>query len=370
MGYRIANPEQAVQMIEELSGRETLLCLYLFDDRQSNRRLLERLSQQFAFIDSLSYQCDVLSLLMASSFTDTIDAPLWAGMERLLRTDEAALLEVLDRETVYVNPSPIFAKSFDIGPGSLPGILFIPAVTEPEAPVHGQYLPIRVPDESESSIEIYLENLYEGLRNILAVRTVRDLSTDDYRSLPNGKSVFATKAVTLAQVMDEARKAVSNTREIRTRLRNDRYMPVAERGCANIFVSYASQDRLSARAICERLREVGFAPWIDVVNLVPGEQWERAIEEALREADFFVACLSTNSVAKRGYIQREFKRAMEIWEEKLASDIFVIPLRLDDCNVPQSLRRFQWVDWADGAGLPALVSAVTEGMRRLGKYSG
>lgn len=85
-----------------------------------------------------------------------------------------------------------------------------------------------------------------------------------------------------------------------------------------------------------------------------------------------VACAQREKWARDANVdwEREFKRAMEIWEEKLASDIFVIPLRLDDCDVPEELRRFQWVNWADGAGLTAVISAVREGMRRLGKYSG
>jgi hypothetical protein len=84
MGHRIANPKQAVQAIEELSGREALLCIWLFDDRPSGRSLIEFLSMHFDWIDSLSYQSNVATLLMASRYIHLIDAPDWAYLEALL----------------------------------------------------------------------------------------------------------------------------------------------------------------------------------------------------------------------------------------------------------------------------------------------
>ena len=50
----------------------------------------------------------------------------------------------------------------------------------------------------------------------------------------------------------------------------------------------------------DRLEAAGFASLDGPPPLLPGQNWPRAIEEAIETSDFFVACFSTRSVAKRG----------------------------------------------------------------------
>jgi TolB protein len=94
------------------------------------------------------------------------------------------------------------------------------------------------------------------------------------------------------------------------------------------------------------------------------EKWKPCIQEAIRHSDFFLACLSTNSVSKRGYLQKEIKDALDIWQEKLDSDIYLLPARLEDCEVPESLGDFQWVNLFEGNGWTRLVKAIQAGMER------
>jgi hypothetical protein len=56
-------------------------------------------------------------------------------------------------------------------------------------------------------------------------------------------------------------------------------------------------------------------------------------------------CFSEKSVSKAGYIQREYKRAMDISQEKPEGAIFVIPVRLDDCEMPNFIHEVQWMDY-------------------------
>ena len=112
-----------------------------------------------------------------------------------------------------------------------------------------------------------------------------------------------------------------------------------------IFLSHASEDKTKVRNLCKRLREDGFDPWLDVERLLPGQDWNLEIEKALRASDAILLCFSSLSVVKEGYIQREYKRAMRYLEEKPEGTIFVIPVRLDDCKLPQFIREIQWVDY-------------------------
>lgn len=112
-----------------------------------------------------------------------------------------------------------------------------------------------------------------------------------------------------------------------------------------IFISYASEDREHAlRFYSDMLRE-GMAPWLDVVCLQPGERWRDAISAAIRESQYFVALLSESSVTKRGYVQKELAEALEVLKLCPASDIFIVPVRLSECQPSRTeLTDIHWVD--------------------------
>lgn len=142
--------------------------------------------------------------------------------------------------------------------------------------------------------------------------------------------------------------------------------PVVPRApaAARIFLSYAREDRAEVERLYEKLREAGFRPWMDTKDILPGEQWATSIERAIRGAHFFLACLSKRSVTKRGWIQKEIRGGLDLWEEMLENDIYLIPLRLDECDVPERLQAFQWVDLFAADGWPRLVQAIRTGMAR------
>jgi len=130
------------------------------------------------------------------------------------------------------------------------------------------------------------------------------------------------------------------------------------RAMAQIFLCYARLDQQQVEGLYNRLSDSGFKPWMDKKDILPGEKWELAIQKAIRSSDFFLACLSANSVNRRGVIQKEIKEALDIWKEKLDSDIYLIPVRLEDCEVPESLRCFQWVNLFEEDGWERLVKAI------------
>jgi hypothetical protein len=134
-----------------------------------------------------------------------------------------------------------------------------------------------------------------------------------------------------------------------------------------IFISYAREDQVAVVPIYERLRERGYAPWMDLRDIVGGEDWERAISQAITKADFFLSFLSTKSVQKRGVLQREILGAIEKWKEKLPDDIYLIPIRLEECELPERLAQFQAIDLYAPDGWERLLGALELGRRRLGQ---
>jgi len=135
-------------------------------------------------------------------------------------------------------------------------------------------------------------------------------------------------------------------------------------GKPRVFISYARADFEKVRELYQQLSDEGFEPWLDVKDILPGEKWIFAIRKAIRDSDFFIACLSKNSVNRRGMIQKEVKEALYAWQEKLESDIYLIPVRLEDCEVPEWLQEFQWVDLFKEDGLTRLLMALRIGLER------
>jgi hypothetical protein len=133
----------------------------------------------------------------------------------------------------------------------------------------------------------------------------------------------------------------------------------------SIFLSYAREDKKKVEEIYQRLSDLGFQPWIDTRHILPGEKWEYSIEKAIRDADIFLACLSENSVSKRGIVQKEIRIALDISQKMLEEDIYLIPARLDDkCKVMENLHAYQWIDLFDENGWTQLVEAIQMGIRR------
>ena len=136
---------------------------------------------------------------------------------------------------------------------------------------------------------------------------------------------------------------------------------------SQIFLSYAREDEEKVLALYGKLTEAGFKPWMDVEDILPGEKWEGSIGRAIEASEFVLICLSGNSVDKRGYLQREIGTALDLWEEKLEDDIYLIPVRLEKCQPPGRLCEFQWVDWFSPRGWNRLLKALHAGLERQGK---
>jgi formylglycine-generating enzyme required for sulfatase activity len=124
-----------------------------------------------------------------------------------------------------------------------------------------------------------------------------------------------------------------------------------------IFLAHAREDKGQVRELYADLKARGLDPWLDEIDMMPGQIWKQEIPKAIRQAGVLLACLSSRSVGKVGYVQNEFRLALSNFGERPAGSIFLIPVRLDDCDVPDlqipdrglSLRDIQWVDlWQEG----------------------
>ena len=113
-----------------------------------------------------------------------------------------------------------------------------------------------------------------------------------------------------------------------------------------VFLCHASQDKHVVHDLYQQLlAEEWIEPWLDIANILPGQHWTTIIKEVITTADIVIILISNNSISKEGFIQREMNYAWEKSLEKPRSIIFLIPLRLEDCDIPYDLRDRQWADF-------------------------
>lgn len=134
----------------------------------------------------------------------------------------------------------------------------------------------------------------------------------------------------------------------------------------NVFISYASEDIQLVNELSSFLDDNGFDVWLDKKNILAGENWRESIQRGLEKADFIVVCISRNSVNKRGFVQREMKYALDMLDEFLDDDIYLIPLVLDNSPIPRRLSKVQSTDFLSKTGREKLVSSLRIGAKRRG----
>lgn len=132
---------------------------------------------------------------------------------------------------------------------------------------------------------------------------------------------------------------------------------------SSVFLSYAREDSSAAERLYMDLRRAEIDVWMDKKSLLPGQTWEHEIRTAIRGARYFLALVSNTSVAKRGFVQREMRLALEALEEVPVDQIYFIPVRLDDCEPPDfRVKAINRVDLFPSyrKGLERLLAAIGE----------
>ena len=137
-----------------------------------------------------------------------------------------------------------------------------------------------------------------------------------------------------------------------------------------VFIAYVEEDLAFARRLYRAFEEGGFRPWLVIKKLMPGQNWPRAIETAIQTSDFFVPCFSRRATTKRGSFHSELRYALFCAAKVPLDEIFLIPLRLDDCIVPPRIsKQIQYLDlfpnWDAGMSrLIAIMKAQAENRKR------
>lgn len=112
------------------------------------------------------------------------------------------------------------------------------------------------------------------------------------------------------------------------------------------FLCYAKENQPIVREFSQLLKAEGWIdPWFDEEDILPGQRWEGSVTEAVHNSHAVIVFLSSIAVRTEGFFHKELKLALDAAAEKPEGTIFIIPIRLDDCGVPERLLPFQYVNY-------------------------
>lgn len=127
-----------------------------------------------------------------------------------------------------------------------------------------------------------------------------------------------------------------------------------------VFLLHARQDEKLVRRLYQRLVREGADVWLDQMKLLPGQDWAYEIRKAIQTSDIVIACLSAQFNRQGGYRHEELRIALEKAASLPDGVTFLIPARLEACDLPEPLRRWQCLDLFKTGGYKNLIRVLKE----------
>lgn len=102
------------------------------------------------------------------------------------------------------------------------------------------------------------------------------------------------------------------------------------------FMSYVRNDTEVVTKLKIDLERNEIDIWIDTEKLLPGVRWRDEIREAIKNGDYFIACISRNYLMKKkSYMNEELTIAIEELRLRPTERLWFIPVLLDPVEIPK-----------------------------------
>ena len=154
--------------------------------------------------------------------------------------------------------------------------------------------------------------------------------------------------------MQRGPEALKKRREaFRARLINHVNMELKHaRTLQHAFISYCHTNKAAVDRLYNCFTARGINVWLDRNDLQPGMRWKDAIQQAIHQGTYFIACFSQESNARdQTYMREELSLAVEKLRERPFDKVWFIPVKLNACEIPDidlgggtTLRDLQYVN--------------------------
>jgi CBS domain-containing protein len=125
-----------------------------------------------------------------------------------------------------------------------------------------------------------------------------------------------------------------------------------------VFLCHSTNDKTRVEYYYDLLVKDGVDAWLDKKNLHAGQKWRIEIQKAIKNSHVVIVFLSSQSITKEGFVQSEIKIALDLADEKPEGTIFIIPAKLEPCEVPERLTELHWVNLFEKDGYENLFRAL------------
>ena len=127
----------------------------------------------------------------------------------------------------------------------------------------------------------------------------------------------------------------------------------------SVFLNHASEDKPLVKKLYDDLKKVSWLdPWLDEEKLLPGSDWAYEIDQAIKNADAVIICISEISSSKIGVVQEEIRKAEEMQRRRPHGYIYMIPVLLEKCKVPDNLDQYHWVDITESGKIDLIIKSL------------
>ncbi len=115
-----------------------------------------------------------------------------------------------------------------------------------------------------------------------------------------------------------------------------------------LFISHANPESNAFTLwLGAKLTALGFEVFADIMRLKGGNDWERILEDSIRnKAGKFLLAATPVAVDKQG-VRNEIRIASET-AKKIGNKDFIVPLRLEPFDAPLGIAHAQWIDFSKG----------------------
>src|SRR5688500_13908336 len=110
----------------------------------------------------------------------------------------------------------------------------------------------------------------------------------------------------------------------------------------SVFISYSTKDSDFVTQLSTELVKNRIHVWLDKWEMQPGDSLIDKIQSGLTESSFLLVVLSKNSVDSE-WCKKEINSGL--MRELKEKQVVVIPILLDDCNVPLFLQEKVYADF-------------------------
>ncbi|MDA0782488.1 MAG: toll/interleukin-1 receptor domain-containing protein [Proteobacteria bacterium] len=127
-----------------------------------------------------------------------------------------------------------------------------------------------------------------------------------------------------------------------------------------LFISHANpEDNVFTTWLGAKLSAAGYEVWADVLELVGGQDWQRRLEDALRNRAIKVLLVGTQHGVDKQGVRNEIQIASNTSKQIQDTD-YIIPLKLENFDAPFLIAHAQHIDFSKSwaAGLKELLETL------------